>query len=292
MRDLILINCYLKEKISSYIEIGRPSDALRPIFVFILGYVLINNSINDISLLWVSLSLLFLSMHTVVYNDLSDYKIDKINKSKRPLQRKKLTFSEAKYLSIFYFLISLVFILFNVNLIHYWVFLFLIGYLYSNKKFRLSHNLLFAPLILILGNVVIPMIMGSSFSINSYFYINYEIIKFLIMLIIMFLTVGLYKDYKDIKGDRFDNKKTLFTLFNLKKIIKIAIVLIIISFIIFLYIMYSYNDIIFPIIFVLTVLLIQFSFIKSNEETIKKRIPYLWILYNFLILYLILRFIY
>jgi 4-hydroxybenzoate polyprenyltransferase len=291
MEDIILINKYLKKKISSYIEIGRPSDALRPILIFILGYILVKNSIDNISILWASLSILFLSMHTVVYNDLSDYSIDKINKSKRPLQRKAISFLEAKYLSIFYFLISFIFILFNIILIHYWLFLFLIGYFYSNNKFRFSHNFFLAPLILILGNIIIPIIMGSSLSFNSYFYINQEIIKLLIMLIIMFLSIGVYKDYKDIKGDKYDNKKTLFTLFNSRKIIKIIIFLTTMSFILFLYIINSYKSLIIPIIFVLTVLLIQFSFIYSNPKIIKKRIPYLWVIYNFLIIYLIFIFL-
>lgn len=199
----------LMSKIRSYIRIGRPSDAVRPMLFFLLGVLVVGKG----PVLLPILSLFFLSMAVVAYNDICDYDIDRISNKQRPLMH-HMSIWEAQLLAMVYAIISL--ILLPWPIFPYWLIIAFLGFAYS--RWKLSYDPFLAAIILILCNIVLPLFAGEA-SITHGLPVNHTVLIFAAFFALLSFCVGPYKDYKDIEGDRGVGKRTFFTMFKQRDVV-------------------------------------------------------------------------
>jgi len=210
VKELLELHRLTSGKIEAYVRIGRPADAVRPVLFLFLGAAIATGELTGGRPLWMgALSLVALSIAVVIFNDIQDLEIDRISNPHRPLPSGNLGILEAGMLGVAYLVISLVAITaVGVLGFTYWVALFLIGFLYSAPKIRLSHNLFTAPLCLVAANIVIPLLMGYGIAIDS-FLLPREPVQYVIWFSVIVLPIGALKDLKDTAGDAADRKTTL-----------------------------------------------------------------------------------
>lgn len=153
---------------------------------------------------------------SVVVNDFSDLKIDKISNSQRPLVNKKITSQEYQ---VFGWL-TLLFSLFGSILISPAIFLIVVSYhfltfIYSCYPFRLRRFVGVSNLIISLSSLNFLIIGFLIFSENqTLFNFNWKLYWFLFL---AYFLISPLKDLKDLKGDKKNKIITLPTLIGKEK---------------------------------------------------------------------------
>lgn len=146
---------------------------------------------------------------SVAVNDISDEAIDAINMKNandRPLQNGSATRKELKILVVFMVATS-VFIsaLMGLMLLLLTIGMLIVSWAYSSRPLQLSHRGVVAPLILPVGYVLFPMLMGPVVY-GVEFSRQYGML--VCGLYAVFVSRVMLKDFRDIVGDRTHNKKT------------------------------------------------------------------------------------
>jgi len=187
----------------NYLKLYRLDVAFLSFYGYLFGIFLANNldllnTINFNNLL-IGLCISLISTNFVYsFNSWSDWEIDKINKPGRPIPSGKLSPKEAFFYSIILLILSFIYPLlifksfFTLSL---FLFIPLLGILYSSKPFYLKRYFILAPFIISIG-IMMPFLLGyfmnsSNLSLLSLFFIYFLFIFSLILL----------KDIEDVKGD-------------------------------------------------------------------------------------------
>ena len=146
----------------------------------------------------------FLGLATYVYNDLTDFEVDKINKIRRPLVTGETTKSQ---------LLTIVCILFGIGLsltafINYYTFCIssfftILGIVYSHPLFKLKEKFLLKTVVTATGAALLSLLGGAAVP-NTSLPILYTSLSFFIFYFIL-SPLG---DIGDIKGDRAVGRRT------------------------------------------------------------------------------------
>jgi geranylgeranylglycerol-phosphate geranylgeranyltransferase len=146
----------------------------------------------------------FLGIATYVYNDLTDFEVDNLNKTNRPSVTGKKTKPQ---------LITIVFIMFGIGLsltafINYYTFCIssfftILGIVYSHPQFKLKDKFLLKTVVTATGAALLSLLGGAAVP-NTSLPILYTSLSFFIFYFIL-SPLG---DIEDIKGDRAVGRRT------------------------------------------------------------------------------------
>ncbi len=148
-------------------------------------------------------------INATTINDLADYKIDQINLkgvSDRPLANNKVDRKKIIRLNFLSAVIAIIFsFLLDIRIGFLVAFCLILNYAYSLPPTKVSYRGALAPLLLPIGYVLLPFLVGV-WSINSTLTKNGWYI--LVALYISFIGRIILKDFRDIKGDKKYGKRT------------------------------------------------------------------------------------
>ena len=219
-------------KVLNYIRVLRGLLRVKTYYLIILyylvGYLIFDTS--NISNLKLSLKFCLSAMVIALWyingtslNDYADQEIDKINLKKtheRPLLEKAVSRKQILVVSVFSAAMSLIFSLMiskEVMLVTT-AFIFL-NIIYSLKPFEVSHKGELAILLLPLGYVVFPILLGVYSTGNT---LNSFAIVLICALYLQFISRIILKDYRDVKGDARFGKKTFLLKYGNKLTCRVA----------------------------------------------------------------------
>jgi 4-hydroxybenzoate polyprenyltransferase len=276
------VHASLAKKVRAYVQIGRPSDALRPLLFILLGVALQLQHIPfNRQLATLLASFFFLSLAIVAYNDIQDIRIDRKTNTRRPLVQGTLSVREVKSFMYVCTLCSFALILLSSSIaIAAWILIALLGFLYSYPKIRLSHHVLFAPLTLLLCTIIIPTLLGALSTQQS---IHTAVYIYTLFFTLLFISIGSYKDFKDEKSDKKDGKRTLLSYMNRRRLTQaniIASALLCAAFS-----LYTHSI----LISVFSLMLIVTQLLLFTHKQQKRIIQVIWIEANLFVLALILQ---
>lgn len=205
-------------KPNSIIKLVLPEHAVMPMVGIFVGATITAKVIPNIEVLVVPfLAFLFLVWGFNALNGIFDFKIDKINKPKRPLPHGELTHPQVSFIFITFSTIGLA-LAFSISIeifILGGVF-FILGLMYSAPPIRIKMKFLGINLI---GGVlygVIPLSVGYFLASNSQ--VNVPLFFFIF---ISTAIVSSVKDFDDVIGDEVYNVKSLPAVYGIKKAAKI-----------------------------------------------------------------------
>ncbi len=150
-------------------------------------------------------SVYFLALATYLYNDLTDYEVDKVNKRTTAYDSKKTHYDQILYATIGFFAISIL-VAFSINLATGIGALFALGLAiaYSHPQINLKSIFVVKTIVTAAGGSIASL-MGSLASDNlSYIGIVSSVIVFLIYFI-----NGPLNDIRDLEGDRKGGRRTI-----------------------------------------------------------------------------------
>lgn len=214
------------QKIRTYLELMRYKNAAMAgissiAAVFIVASIL-NYSLNGdlfYNLLHLFYIFIMVFLATGAGNTLNDYydiEIDRVNKPARPLPSGRVTVKEAVYLTIICFSVALI-IAFLINTIAGIIgFINVFILIWYAKKLKRT---------ILLGNLSIAYLTGSTFLFGaSFFGTNGIIVMFPLFLLAFLATAAreIVKDIEDIKGDAVDGAVTFPIKYGEKKSIVLA----------------------------------------------------------------------
>lgn len=150
-------------------------------------------------------SVYFLALATYLYNDLTDYEVDKINKRDNAYSSQKTQYNQILYATIGFFAASIL-MAFSINFATGMGSLFFLGLAiaYSHPKINLKSIFVVKTLVTAAGGVIASM-MGS-LAANNLSYIG--IASSLIVFLIYFIN-GPLNDIRDIEGDKKGGRRTI-----------------------------------------------------------------------------------
>jgi len=211
-------------KVYNYFDYIRPYAFIGSFIVIVCSsFIAINSGnlkeVNWILIIFGGLSCGFLASAGYALNNIFDIEIDRINKPSRPLPSKKISLNEAYGLTIFLYLLALIF-----GALINWIFFLIIiimailTLLYSLPSFSWRKYWIFSILIIILFRGLLIVLAGWSIvrSINHILPWYVGIISSLFL-----IGAGTTKDIVDIKGDRKKGCKTLPVIWDIKKTVKL-----------------------------------------------------------------------
>ncbi len=199
-----------RNKLVSFIDLGRPWNAISVILVSFLGASLVSEaSISLINYLILSVVILFIYMGSSCLNDIFDKAIDVINMPYRPLIRGSLKVIEAGYFATFCYIVGiLISALISLPFFISILVMSLLSIMYSVPPFSLKNKGF-------LGNLTLGFVSGFVTFYSGYVLIannlsiNPLILIIGILLGFLFTFFSVLKDFKDMKGDRIYRKNTL-----------------------------------------------------------------------------------
>jgi len=257
-----------KSKVTAFIELGRPWNAVIVAVFAIIGCLLAGLQVFWIFLIAAIVSFL-IYVAGVSLNDVCDIEVDFINMPYRPLERFQLTVKEALYFIFFSYLIALL-ISFFVSIIYFLTALLMIfvTYVYSAPPFSLNKRGVIGNFILAFGSVFTTAYSGYVLATGS-LNVPIQILFPLISLTLFFAFFTIIKDFKDAYGDSIRRKRTLVVKWGAKKTSLVNILGTLIFFPLTIFIFYSlFQNILFAILsFALLVLLLFFEIKIFNKPS-------------------------
>lgn len=257
-----------RSKVTAFIELGRPWNALIVAIFAIIGCLLAESQVFWIFLIAAIVSFL-IYVAGVSLNDVCDMDVDFINMPYRPLERFQLTVKEALYFIFFSYLIAILISLF-VSITYFLTALLMIfvTYVYSAPPFSLNKRGVIGNFILAFGSVFTTAYSGYVLATGS-LNITVQILFPLISLTLFFAFFTIIKDFKDAYGDSIRRKKTLVVKWGAKKTSLVNILGTSIFFPLTIFIFYSlFQNILFAILsFALLVLLLFFEIKIFNKPS-------------------------
>lgn len=203
---------------NGYLEIIRPGNAIMGLIAVIL-IAIIGTNYNTPIILGAITVFLVMGGGNVI-NDYFDYKIDAINKPKRPIPSGRISLRNAKLYAYFLFLIAIL-IGFIISYLVNNLIPLLIVIMSSLLMYYYAHTL---KKIALIGNLSISFLTGLCFIFGG-FIIDIEISTPEIIIIsaylsffafIMIMAREISKDMEDIEGDKIENAKTFPILYGMK----------------------------------------------------------------------------
>src|SRR5919107_3689235 len=189
---------------ANYIKTRTAPIYCFPVATFITVILGAQGNIDPFLVIRTVIGSYFLGLATYVYNDLTDFEVDKINKIRRPLVTGETTKSQ---------LLTIVCILFGIGLsltafINYYTLcissLFtILGIVYSHPRFKLKDKFLLKTVVTATGAALLSLLGGAAVP-NTSLPILYTSLSFFIFYFIL-SPLG---DIGDIKGDRAVGRRT------------------------------------------------------------------------------------
>ncbi|MEO0292958.1 MAG: UbiA family prenyltransferase [candidate division WOR-3 bacterium] len=228
---------FIRIKIPGFIKTwlcsSRPLIAIHYIFPtgfgILLGNYIYNENINYLNSILLLFSIFFSFQTSLIVNDINDIETDHFSEKNTLLNPKLFPIKYYKILSVFFFLVSLLF----AFVINYRIFLLVLfghtlHFTYSSRPFRLKR---FFPLsIFILAFASLLTAVAGFALFNPYNpLISFPLKSALFIFIPLFLSLN-FRDLADYKGDKKTDVGTLFTIFGLEKGRKINALLIFLSY--------------------------------------------------------------
>lgn len=146
-----------------------------------------------------------LSLATYLYNDLTDYEVDRINKRNTVYESQKIQYNQILYPTIGFFAVS-VLLAFSINFATGIGSLFFLGLaiVYSHPKINLKSLFVVKTVVTAAGGVIASMMGSLSTGNLSYIGVASSVIVFLIYFI-----NGPLNDIRDIEGDKKGGRRTI-----------------------------------------------------------------------------------
>jgi 4-hydroxybenzoate polyprenyltransferase len=216
--------------LKNIVDLTTPQYLLISILSPIAAYMITNATAPDYTIIPIIISLSLAVLWFNTNNMIFDFELDKLSKPLRPLPMKKVSISEANYLSTFFILCSgIIAILTNTYFFALIVLFFIIGYIYNSnlihtKKFFWGSSFTGAILyglipflsIIIISDAEIPLV-------------------FLIFFTFLFLVISNSKDFEDFEDEKKFRIKSLQSIFGIETSKKIIIYSIALAIIIMLF---------------------------------------------------------
>lgn len=190
----------------SYLKITRPFNGVMSmvavyIAALVAGVVSLSNLVPSLQLIFAMLATFFVSSFGMVFNDIFDIEIDKINKPKRPLPSGKISLNSAKIYGVILAVVGLIFAYF-VN-----VYAFVVALLATVLLYAYAAKL---KKVMLVGNVVVSFLVGLTFIYGGL--INFNFLGVLILAMLAFLANmarEIYKTCEDVLGDKKEGVRSL-----------------------------------------------------------------------------------
>jgi len=180
-----------------------------------LNFYHISNPFEIIGILASIFSLSFSFYSAVIFNDIGDLKIDKINEPQRPLSKQIINIRQYKNIGLLLLILSLSFAYcINISFFLIIILINIFAYLYSIEPFRLKKYFL-------ISNFSLGFIALFTFFLGTSVYLEHIFFKFIpikISIIIFFTisSISQIKDIKDYIGDKQNGIKNILTLTSFK----------------------------------------------------------------------------
>jgi geranylgeranylglycerol-phosphate geranylgeranyltransferase len=158
-------------------------------------------------------SVYFLALATYLYNDLTDYEVDKVNGRDTNLSLKKINYKKILYSTIGFFVISIL-LAFSINIqtgIGSLAFLVL-GIAYSHPRIQLKKIFLVKTIVTAFGGFIASLMGALAVQSISHIGISASIILFL-----MYFINGPLGDIGDMNGDKKVGRRTIPIVLGMKK---------------------------------------------------------------------------
>lgn len=208
------------------------------------------------------LSIAFWYIHATALNDLADFEIDKINLSKdkdRPLIMGEASKGSITAIAITAGMVGLTTtLLINKSTALLMLVMLALNWAYSMPPIRISYRGGLAQLLLPLGYVVFPFLLGIvAFDGDLY----QQTIIILVGLYLLFSSRVLLKDFRDVKGDRKHGKLTFLLRHSTATVAKTAIITYVLGIIIFIVeiLEIGFAILLVPLVFIAGIVLVLFN---------------------------------
>ncbi|MCD6230016.1 MAG: UbiA family prenyltransferase [Candidatus Diapherotrites archaeon] len=267
----------LIKKIKIFIDLTVPQYVAITIFNSILFWIIINQNLNvNTNLLLVILSLSLAILGLNAFNQVYDINIDKISKPNRPIPSSKIKKETAFYISILFFIISIIFTLpTNILTTSLMLLFILISIVYSLPPIRLKTKLGLSNLV---GGTLygaIPFICVWLISPVDHFPI-----LFFLFFYVLAINIATIKDLEDMETEKQMNIKTIPVLIGNENSVKLIFFILIITLLIIAIsslINLVDNKFIFPSTLAIFISLIAYKLSKNynitNFENVKTQAP-------------------
>jgi geranylgeranylglycerol-phosphate geranylgeranyltransferase len=207
----------IRDRLNVVLNLLKIEDQLEIIISILAAAIISNGSLYLRDTIKVILVIIFGLLNvtgTIVYNQVTDIEIDRINKPYRPLPSKKITVRTAIFITVTSYFLALVLGMY-LGLIYVILALanVIISFLYSAPSAGTRHNLVPSTVLVSLGYAVMSFIAGWCIY-QSFYAIPWWFLSFLFV-----SDIGevLSKDYRDIKGDKKHGVITLPIMIGYKK---------------------------------------------------------------------------
>ena len=214
-----------RNRLTSFIELGRPWNSLSVILLSILGFILSVPATINFSLILLLAVIVFLIYNgSSALNDLFDIKVDSVNMPFRPLERGSIRERGViTFCLVCYLLGNIIALSISLNFFLSILLMSLSSIIYSTPPISLKDRLFLGNLGLGFVSAFTTIYAGFVLSTNNLI-IPYELLIQSISLMLLFSFFSLLKDFKDRSGDGLHNKKTITTKYGIKNASKINIV--------------------------------------------------------------------
>ncbi|MBI4895508.1 MAG: UbiA family prenyltransferase [Candidatus Aenigmarchaeota archaeon] len=192
--------------ILSYLKITRPFNGVMSmiavyIAALVAGVVSLSNLVPSLQLVFAMLATFFISSFGMVFNDIFDIEIDKINKPKRPLPSGKISLKVANIYGVLLAIVGLAFAYF-VNFYAFGVAIVatVLLYAYAAKLKK----------VMLVGNIVVSFLVGLTFIYGGV--INFNFLGVIMLAFLAFLANmarEIYKTCEDVVGDKKEGVRSL-----------------------------------------------------------------------------------
>lgn len=181
-----------------------------------LGTFLISSGVqipDFLVLVRLVISVYFLALATYLYNDLTDYDVDKVNSRDTNYSSKKTNYNQILYSTIGFFIVSIL-LAFSINMqtgVGSLVFLGL-AIIYSHPKIQLKKMFVIKTLVTAAGGFIASLMGALAVQNVSYVGVSASLIFFL-----MYFINGPLGDVGDINGDKKGGRRTIPIVLGVKK---------------------------------------------------------------------------
>ncbi|MBN2202797.1 MAG: UbiA family prenyltransferase [Candidatus Aenigmarchaeota archaeon] len=206
-----------RNKITAFLELGRPWNSLSVILLSLLGFILYSSSIELWSVFVLTVVVFLIYNGSSAINDLFDMKVDSINMPFRPLERGSI---KAKDVMIFcalcYVLGNAIALLISFNFFVSILIMSTVSIFYSAPPISLKDRIFLGNLGLGFVSMFTTLYAGYVMSTNSLI-MSSQLLLQATSLTLLFSFFSILKDFKDIGGDNIHGKKTVVTRLGAKK---------------------------------------------------------------------------
>ena len=212
-----------RNKMASFLELGRPWNSLSVIILSILGFLLSSATITSFHILILAVVIFLVYNGSSALNDLFDIKVDSINMPFRPLERGSIKVKDVVLFSSACYLLGNALALYvSLNFFISIFLMSLFSIIYSVPPIALKDRVLLGNLGLGFVSMFMTIYAGYVLSTNSLIMTS-QIFLQAMALMLLFSFFSVLKDFKDMGGDKIYRKKTIVTKYGAKNASKINI---------------------------------------------------------------------